>query len=113
MASVGLSMAERKAVTKQMALRYRRATKADKGVMLGELCALTGWHRDYAPRARRTAAAALRTIHPCHRRLHGNPEEALDGVELPGRFHGLPGHLPLKPIWAQLLSPEHRLRCGY
>ncbi len=38
---VGLSMAERKAVTKQMATRYERASKADKGAMLDELCALT------------------------------------------------------------------------
>jgi len=34
-------MAERKAVTKQMATRYERASKADKGAMLDELCALT------------------------------------------------------------------------
>jgi hypothetical protein len=39
---VGLSMAERKAVTKQMARRYQGASKAEKGKMLDELCALTG-----------------------------------------------------------------------
>ena len=32
-------MAERKAVTKQMARRYARAAKKDKGRMLDELCA--------------------------------------------------------------------------
>jgi hypothetical protein len=48
---VGLSMAERKAVTKQMAKRYRRATKTEKGTMLDELCALTGWTRRHARRA--------------------------------------------------------------
>jgi hypothetical protein len=42
---VGLSMAERKAVTKHMARRYQAASKAEKGKMLDELCALTGWTR--------------------------------------------------------------------
>jgi hypothetical protein len=54
---VGLSMAERKAVSRQMASRYAKASKEQKGVMLDELCALTGWHRDYARRALRTVAA--------------------------------------------------------
>jgi hypothetical protein len=53
---VGLSMAERKAVTRQMASRYAKASKEQKGVMLDELCALTSWHRDYARRALRTVA---------------------------------------------------------
>jgi hypothetical protein len=55
---VGLSMAERKAVTKELAARYRKASRKQKGVMLGELCALTGWHRDHARRALREVASA-------------------------------------------------------
>jgi hypothetical protein len=47
---VGLTMAERKAVTKQMARRYGRASKTEKGAMLDELCALTGWTRRHARR---------------------------------------------------------------
>ena len=57
---MGLSMAERKAVTRQMALRYRKASKEQKGLMLNELCALTGWNRDYARRALRSVAARRR-----------------------------------------------------
>jgi hypothetical protein len=48
---VGLSMAERKAVTKQIARRYMRASKGEKGRMLDELCELTGWTRCHARRA--------------------------------------------------------------
>jgi len=44
-------MSERKAVTKQITKRYRKATKKQKGVMLDELCALTGWTRRHARRA--------------------------------------------------------------
>lgn len=48
---MGLSMAERKAVTKQLARRYEKATKTEKGQILTELCALTGWTRRHARRA--------------------------------------------------------------
>ena len=44
-------MGERKAVTKQMAKRYAKASKKGKGVMLDELCKLTGWTRRHARRA--------------------------------------------------------------
>jgi len=46
-------MAERKAVTGQIADRYRKASKKHKQLILEELCALTGWHRDHARRALR------------------------------------------------------------
>ncbi len=48
---MGLTMGQRRAVTKAIATRYRRASKADKGRILDELCATTGWHRSHARKA--------------------------------------------------------------
>lgn len=47
---MGLSMAERRGVTREMAIRYTRITKRERGVMVSELCALTGWTRRHARR---------------------------------------------------------------
>lgn len=52
---MGLTMAQRQAVTRQVAIRYRAASKTAKTVILDELCATTGWHRDHARKALRRA----------------------------------------------------------
>jgi hypothetical protein len=54
---MGLTMGQRQAVTKAIATRYRRASRVDKGKILDELCATTGWHRSHA---RKALAQALR-----------------------------------------------------
>jgi hypothetical protein len=46
-----LTMSERKAVTKVLATEYRRASKARKGEILDQICAVTGWHRSHARKA--------------------------------------------------------------
>ena len=58
---MGLSMAERKAVTTQMAKRFARASKKEKGGILVELCALTCLGA-LATRQVSEIAAAARTI---------------------------------------------------
>jgi hypothetical protein len=54
---MGLTMSQRRAVTKTIATRYKRADKQAKGVILDELCATTGWHRNHA---RKALAGALK-----------------------------------------------------
>jgi len=80
-------MAEKQAITKEMATRYVRATKKQRGAMLDELCALTGYNRSYA--ARRLRARARGPAPPQRKRLRSRTYSA----EL------LPA---LRKIWATL-----------
>lgn len=52
---MGLTLAERRAITDTTANRYQQASKRGKGVILDELCANTGWHRNHARRALQAA----------------------------------------------------------
>ncbi len=45
---MGLTMGERRALTEQVARRYRSATRKDKTVILGEFVEATGYTRKYA-----------------------------------------------------------------
>jgi hypothetical protein len=82
-------MAERRAVTKQMAVRYHRAPKGEKGTMLDELCQLTGWTRRHARRA--LAQAIL-----------GKPTAARRPRP---RTYGPEVFEPLRFVWATLGGP--------
>ncbi|BBY91662.1 hypothetical protein MGALJ_13310 [Mycobacterium gallinarum] len=48
---MGLTLAQRRAITDVTAIRYQVAGKRGKSRILDELCANTGWHRNHARRA--------------------------------------------------------------
>lgn len=86
---MALSMHERQAITKEMARRYVRAGKRERGLMLDELCALTGYNRSYAARLLRSRARAPARA-PARRRRGRRP---VYGPELVA---------PLTKVWAVL-----------
>jgi hypothetical protein len=56
---MGLTMSQRKAVTRAMATRYRASSRKGKAKVLDELCGLTGRHRDHARKALRKVWAVM------------------------------------------------------
>ena len=50
---MALTMKEKQAVTKQLGLKYKKATKKEKGQILDSVIDLTGYNRSYAARVLR------------------------------------------------------------
>jgi hypothetical protein len=74
---MGLTMSQRKAVTRATATRYRSASKGSKAVILDELRQLTGWHRDHARKALRRALGPRRVVTPRKRRAPTYGEDVM------------------------------------
>ncbi|MDQ0821025.1 hypothetical protein QFZ79_003397 [Arthrobacter sp. V4I6] len=86
-------MNERKAVTKAIATRYARSDRSAKRIILDELCATAGWHRDHARKALRQSLV-LRKVRP------RSPRPPI---------YGEPVITALRPCWAVQGNPCGRL----
>jgi hypothetical protein len=100
-------MGQRQAVTKAIATRYRRASKADKGRILDELCATTGWHRSHA---RKALGQALRpkVVRPRAARPPTYGPEVLVALRLCWAVLGGPTGKRLAPVLPDLVDRLRR-----
>jgi Integrase core domain. len=105
---MGLSMSQRRAVSRESAVRYRNANRSGKAKILDELCAVTGWHRDHARKALRTALVP-RVVRPRAPRppLYGEP--VMVALRFCWAVLGAPAGKRLAPVLGELVARLSRL----
>jgi hypothetical protein len=103
-------MSQRTAVTKQTAHRYRRASKTDKATILDELCAVTGWHRDHARKALRSALTPKPGARPRKPRQPVYGDEVITALRKVWAVLDAPAGKRLAPFLPDIV--ERLVQCG-
>jgi hypothetical protein len=100
---MGLTLTERRAVTETIAIRYSRADKRAKGVILDELCATTGWHRNHARKALITALRP-KLVTPRRPRTPTYGADVIAALTVCWTVLGMPAGKRLAPMLGELLA---------
>jgi len=101
---MGLTMSQRKAVTRATATRYRSASKGAKVVILDELCATTGWHRDHARKALREALGPRRVQAPRKARPPTYGEDVMVALRKVWAVMDAPAGKRMAPFLAEMVD---------
>ncbi len=102
-------MAERKAVTETIAVRYLLAGKRDKSRILDELCATTGWHRNHARKALKSALQP-KIVTPRSPRPVKYGDEVIAALVLCWTVLGMPAGKRLAPMLGELVGVLRHFR---
>jgi hypothetical protein len=100
---MGLTLAERRAVTEMTAIRYSLADKRAKGVILDELCATTGWHRNHARKALTTALRPT-LVTPGRPRPPTYGPDVIAALTVCWTVLGMPAGKRLAPMLSELVA---------
>ena len=100
---MGLTLAERRAVTETTAIRYSLADKRTKGIILDELCATTGWHRNHARKAL-TTALQPKLVSPRSPRPPKYGPNVIAALTVCWTVLGMPAGKRLAPMLAELVA---------
>jgi hypothetical protein len=100
---MGLTLAERRAVTEATAIRYLLAAKRTKGIIVDELCATTGWHRNHARKALRTAVQP-KLVSPRSPRPPKCRPDVIAALTVCWTVLGMPAGKRLAPMLTELVA---------
>ncbi|MCV7303338.1 transposase family protein [Mycobacterium barrassiae] len=100
---MGLTLAQRRAITETTAIRYQRASKRVKGRILDELCANTGWHRSHARKAL-NAAGQPKSITARSARPVKYGDEVIAALTVCWQVLGMPAGKRLAPMLTELVA---------